>query len=98
MSMAPGLIVDETGTGPADLPAAKKIEGRNPWRLAYERLRADRAAKIAFAVIVVIVLLAVFAPVFAAITHHGPNQQFVNTGENADGGPVPPSSMFWLGT
>ena len=98
MSAAPGLIADETGTGPAEVPAAKKIEGRNPWRLAYERLRADRAAKVAFTVIAVVVLLAVLAPVFAAITHHGPNQQFVNTGENADGGPVPPSGMFWLGT
>jgi peptide/nickel transport system permease protein len=98
MSAVPDLIADNTGTGPAEVPAAKKIEGRNPWRLAYERLRADRAAKTAFAVIVVIVLLAVFAPVFAAITHHGPNQQFINTGENANGGPVGPSGMFWLGT
>jgi ABC-type dipeptide/oligopeptide/nickel transport system permease subunit len=98
VSAVPDLIVDNKGTGPAEVPAAKKIEGRNPWRLAYERLRADRAAKLAFAVIVVIVLLAVFAPVFAAITHHGPNQQFVNAGENANGGPVGPSGMFWLGT
>jgi ABC-type dipeptide/oligopeptide/nickel transport system permease subunit len=98
MSAVPDLIATEPGTGPADVPAAKKIEGRNPWRLAYERLRADRVAKIAFAVIVVIVVLAIIAPVFAAITHHGPNQQFINAGENANGGPVGPSGMFWLGT
>ena len=36
-------------------PASKKIEGRSPWRLAYERLRRDRAAKIALATILVIV-------------------------------------------
>ena len=79
-------------------PASKKIEGRSPWRLAYERLRRDRAAKIAFATILVIVLLALLAPVFAKILGHGPNQQFIDIGENANGGPVPPSSTFWLGT
>ena len=83
----------------ADAPlAAQKIEGRSPWRLAYERLRKDRAAKIAFATIMVIVLLAIIAPVFAKITGHGPNQQFIDIGENANGGPVPPSSTFWFGT
>ena len=79
-------------------PTGKKIEGRSPWRLAYERLRRDRAAKIAFGTIVVIVLLAIFAPVFAALVGHGPNQQFINIGENANGGPVAPNSVFWFGT
>jgi ABC-type dipeptide/oligopeptide/nickel transport system permease subunit len=79
-------------------PASKKIQGRSPWRLAYERLRTDRAAKIALATILVIVLLALLAPVFAKIVGHGPNQQFIDIGENANGGPVPPSGTFWLGT
>jgi ABC-type dipeptide/oligopeptide/nickel transport system permease subunit len=79
-------------------PASKKIEGRSPWRLAYERLRTDRAAKIALGTILVIVLLAILAPVFAKIVGHGPNQQFIDIGENANGGPVPPSGTFWLGT
>jgi ABC-type dipeptide/oligopeptide/nickel transport system permease subunit len=84
----------ETG----EAPASKKIEGRSPWRLAYERLRGDRAAKIAFGTILAIVLLAIIAPVFAKITGHGPNQQFIDIGENASGGPVPPSGTFWFGT
>jgi len=84
-------------TGAADA-AGKKIEGRSPWRLAYERLRSDRSAKIAAGTILVIALLAIFAPVFAAITGHGPGQQFINIGENANGGPVPPSGTFWFGT
>ena len=36
-------VLDETG----EAPVSTKIEGRSPWRLAYERLRKDRAAKIA---------------------------------------------------
>jgi peptide/nickel transport system permease protein len=88
----------ETLIEEGDAPASKKIEGRSPWRLAYERLRRDRAAKIALATILVIVLLALLAPVFARILGHGPNQQFIDIGENANGGPVPPSGTFWLGT
>ena len=90
--------MSETLVEEGDAPASKKIEGRSPWRLAYERLRRDRAAKIALATILVIVLLALLAPVFAKILGHGPNQQFIDIGENANGGPVPPSGTFWLGT
>jgi peptide/nickel transport system permease protein len=87
-------VLDETG----EAAASQRIEGRSPWRLAYERLRMDRAAKIAFGTILIIVLLALLAPVFAKIVGHGPNQQFIDIGENANGGPVPPSGTFWLGT
>jgi ABC-type dipeptide/oligopeptide/nickel transport system permease subunit len=87
-------VLDESG----EAAVSKRIEGRSPWRLAYERLRTDRAAKIALGTILVIVLLAILAPVFAKITGHGPNQQFIDIGENANGGPVPPSGIFWLGT
>jgi peptide/nickel transport system permease protein len=90
--------MSETLIEEGDAPASRKIEGRSPWRLAYERLRHDRAAKIALATILVIVILAILAPVFAKILGHGPNQQFIDIGENANGGPVPPSSTFWLGT
>jgi peptide/nickel transport system permease protein len=94
----PAEMAAEITLGTGGEPLGKKIQGRSPWRLAYERLRTDRAAKIAFGTIMVIVLLAIFAPVFAAITGHGPNQQFINIGENATGGPVPPSGTFWFGT
>ncbi len=87
-------VLDETG----EAAVSTKIEGRSPWRLAYERLRKDRAAKIAFGTILVIVLLAILAPVFAKIVGHGPNQQFIDIGQNANGGPVPPNGTFWLGT
>jgi len=87
-------LIEESG----EAPASTKIEGRSPWRLAYERLRRDRAAKISFGVIILIVVLAIAAPLFAHITGHGPNQQFINIGENANGGPVAPSGIFWLGT
>ena len=82
--------------------AAKKIEGRSPWRLAMDRLRHDRAAMIALGVIITIVLVAIFAPVFALITGHGVYQQFRGPappiGLTPTGQPVGPTSAFLLGT
>ena len=98
--------VDALG-GPALAPvaqgeAAKRIEGRSPWVLAWQRLRHDRAAMISLAVIILIVLVAIFAPVLAAITGHGVYQQFRGPqppiGLSVTGQPVGPSSAFLLGT
>jgi ABC-type dipeptide/oligopeptide/nickel transport system permease subunit len=84
--------------GDDELPqAAKVIQGRSPWQLAFERLRRDRAALGCLVVIVLIVLMAVFAPIFAHITGHGVNEQFRVTGENPEGFPTGPGHIFWFG-
>ncbi len=75
-----------------------RIEGRSPWALAWQRLRRDRVAMISLGVIVAIVLVAIFAPVLAAITGHPPNEQYREAGLSPDGLPVAPSSTFWFGT
>ena len=97
-SAEPGIAgVEPVGTE-LDV-AAHKIEGRSPWRLATQRLLHDRASMISLTVIGLIVLVAIFAPVVAAITGHGPNQQFTApVGLTVDGQPLGPSSHFWLGT
>jgi ABC-type dipeptide/oligopeptide/nickel transport system permease subunit len=94
----------DPGTSGADPGAdlavvAKKIEGRSPWRLATHRLLHDKASMISLGVIGFIILVAIFAPVVAAITGHGPNQQFpAPIGVNASGQPLAPSRHFLLGT
>jgi ABC-type dipeptide/oligopeptide/nickel transport system permease subunit len=104
MSMIPDITGSDTAAELANeagepIPVGRKlIQGRSPWRLAWERLRHDKAAIVSMAVIAAIVIAALMAPLIAAWIGHGPNQQFVDTGENAEGGPVPPSSTFWLGT
>jgi peptide/nickel transport system permease protein len=74
------------------------IQGRGPWALAWRRLRKDRVAMASLAVIVLILLMAVFAPVFAHLTGHPPNTQYRVTGLDESGLPVAPNSEFWLGT
>lgn len=91
----------ESGPEPGpDVPSegARTIEGRGPWRLAWERLRRDRVAMVSAAVILLVLLVAIFAPVTSMITGHGVNEQFYDTGLTPDGLPRPPNSTFWLGT
>ncbi|GAA1007038.1 peptide ABC transporter permease [Acrocarpospora pleiomorpha] len=76
---------------------AEAVRGKGPWQLAWERLTRDRAAMVSLGVIIVIVLLALLAPVFAAITGHGPQDAFPATGLTPEGLPVGPGSGFWLG-
>ncbi|GAB3070637.1 ABC transporter permease [Intrasporangium mesophilum] len=88
----------QVAPGGAGETGQKGIEGRSPWLLAWQRLRRDRVAMISLIVIFLILLMAIFAPVFAAITGHPVNEQYRQTGLTADGLPTPPSKEFWLGT
>jgi peptide/nickel transport system permease protein len=90
--------VSEEGPLAVGPDAARKIEGRSPWRLAYERLKRDRAAVISLVVIILIVLMAILAPLVASITGHGVNTQYNRIGRTPDGLPVGPSGTFILGT
>ncbi|MHB1472448.1 MAG: ABC transporter permease [Dermatophilaceae bacterium] len=85
----PDLVV-----GPED----KSIEGRSPWLLGWQRLRADRVAMISLVIIVLIVLMAVFAPLATFLTGHPPNEQYRQIGLTPDGLPKGPTSQFWMGT
>ena len=85
------------GGAPQGLPPGR-IEGRSTWQLAWARLHRDRAAMISLGVIVIIVVVAIFAPVFASITGHGVNQQFRDTGLSPDGLPKGPGGNFLFGT
>ena len=75
------------------------VEGRSQWQLTWRRLRGDRVSMIAIAVIIIMVILAIIAPVFASITGHPVNTAYPITGENDVGNPIGPGvNGFWLGT
>lgn len=86
----------ETAASEGALDAdAAKIQGRSQWQLTWRRLRRDKVAMGSLVVIVVIIALAIAAPLFVSITHHPPNIAYPNTGEDAAGnpaGPGPPGS------
>lgn len=78
--------------------AAPAIEGRSPWRLAFDRLRHDRVAVGSAVVIVLIALMAICAPLVSWAVGHSPDTQYRSTGLSAAGIPVGPNSHFLLGT
>ena len=79
--------------------SGRAIEGRSQWWLTWRRLRRDKMAMASMIIIVLIAICAIAAPVFAAITGHGPAQVFPNSGQTADGLPVSPGTHgFLLGT
>jgi peptide/nickel transport system permease protein len=77
--------------------AGQAIEGRSQWQLTWRRLRQDKVAVASAAVVVIMVALAVAAPLFAKLTGHGPDQAFPVTGISANGLPAGPGHQFWLG-
>jgi peptide/nickel transport system permease protein len=74
------------------------IEGRSPWQLAWARLRRDRVAIGCAAVILLISLVAILAPVIALVVGHGPESQYLDIGLTPEGLPRGPSAQFLLGT
>jgi peptide/nickel transport system permease protein len=84
------------GGAPASRPG-KAVEARSPLQLATARLRRDRVALGAGVVLVVLILLAIGAPLVAKLTGHGVNQQFPDSGLTPDGFPVTPNGSFLLG-
>jgi peptide/nickel transport system permease protein len=81
---------------PVEDPAGKGIQGRTPLQLVLARLRTDRVAIASIIVILLIVLMAICAPLIAHITGHGPTDANVDTGTDASGQPLPPGSPGYL--
>lgn len=94
----PDARAAEEASSRAAVASSRAIQGRSPWRLAIERFRRDRVSLVALAVIVIIVLAAIFAPLIAGATGHGVNTQYSTTGLTPTGLPRPPSGVFPLGT
>jgi peptide/nickel transport system permease protein len=81
------------------VPQTGPVQGRTQWQLTWMRLRSDKVSMIALAIILIMVVLAIAAPAIAALTGHPVDTAYVNSGENADGNPVPPGTNgFLLGT
>jgi peptide/nickel transport system permease protein len=78
--------------------ATPQIRSRSPWELTIEKLRHNRAAIGSAAVLLVVVLVAVIAPLIARVVGHGPGEQFLDSGLSSTGIPIGPSSTFLLGT
>ena len=65
-----------------------RIEGRSPSRMAWERLKKDRTAKVSGSIILFFILIALLAPVFTWIIHTTPDA-FHTEALNEEFGTIP---------
>ena len=83
----------------AEAAPVEAIQGRSQWQLTWRRLRHDRVAVASIVVILIMAVLAILAPLFAAALHHGEYQAFTDNGLSSAGIPVGPGTNgFPLGT
>ena len=57
---------------------AGRIEGRSPGQIAWMRLKRDKVALTGGLVVVVLILVAIFAPLVVKLLGHPPNEQHEN--------------------
>ncbi len=89
---AEGGAVEETGT-----VDGKQVTALSPLQLFWRRLRRDKVAMIALAIVVIAILVAIFAPLIVKAT--GAPQPNVQNPDLLDdfGSPSGPTSHNWLG-
>jgi peptide/nickel transport system permease protein len=81
---------------PSSVEVSPQVVGRTPWQLFWRRFKRDKFAIAGLVIVTITILLAVAAPLFAKLTHHGPNQVFLS-GLDEFGIPTGPSGDFWFG-
>lgn len=77
--------------------AIRPIGGRTQWQQLVRRFRADRFAMAGLAMVVLLALVALCAPLIARIAGHGPNQLFPGQLSPSLGLPTGPSGRFFFG-
>jgi len=83
---------------PASGDTVAAARARSSWELFRSRFVKDKAAVVGAVAIVVLVLLALTAPLFARLVGHGPNELFQNQMLDPTFGlPKGPNRDFWFG-
>jgi peptide/nickel transport system permease protein len=75
-----------------------RVEGKSPWQLFWFRFRRDKVALAGLGFIIILVMVALSAPLIARyVAHHGPNELFRQETLNEFGLPNGPNGEFWFG-
>jgi peptide/nickel transport system permease protein len=76
---------------------SSQIIGRTPWQIFWGKFRKDRVALVAMGFIILLALVAIFAPLIASWVGHGPNELFRETLDEIGLPEVGPSAEFYFG-
>ena len=78
--------------------SVEAARARSSWELFRHRFKQDKAAMAGAVMLIILVLLALAAPLFAKLVGHGPNDRFPDQMLTADIGlPKGPNKDFWFG-
>src|SRR5918911_3652958 len=97
-----GTDLQAPSEAPGGGEPTSEVVGRSPWELFWRRFRQDKYAIAGIIVVVLIILMAVFAPVIAHLTGKTPNHVFKESCYVISG-PLKvtllagPSGKFWFG-
>ncbi len=90
------LIGSPEGLGGAE--PSSSIIGRTPWQIFWSRFRRDKVALVALGFLVLLVIVALTAPLIAQdVAHHGPNDLYRETLDEIGLPKQGPNSEFWFG-
>jgi ABC-type dipeptide/oligopeptide/nickel transport system permease subunit len=105
MGISATELATEAPTGGQEAPEGQKLAGRSPTQIALERLRKDKVAVVCTAIVVLMVLAAVLAPIITHLMHIYPTaatipydpSNVLEFGGSANGMPIqgPPNHGFW---
>jgi peptide/nickel transport system permease protein len=92
-------VTPETEVGlPGAVSEAEAVAGRSPRQLFWARFKKDRAALFGLGLVILLVVIALTAPLVAEyVVEHGPNQLFTREMTDEFGLPKGPNSDFWFG-
>ena len=94
---SPDLVLEETEVGAVDLVSSGEIAARSPWQLFARRFREDKFALVGLGFLVLIILIAIFAPLVCSLFGApGPYKQDT-TALDIFGQPTGPTSAHLFG-
>jgi peptide/nickel transport system permease protein len=78
--------------------ATREVVGRSPWQIFWARFKRDRFAVAGVVFIILLVIIAITAPLIARyVAHHGANELFLFQMTDDIGLPKGPNAQFWFG-
>lgn len=96
MSQIPAEV--EAGQVPGLAAGEKKFEGRSPGQIFWARFRQDKLALVGLGFVVLLVVIALAAPLITDWVAHDPNDiSNLQEATNQYGNPDGPNSEFWFG-
>ncbi len=88
--------IEEQPEPAISVEVSQAVLGRSPWELFWRRFRKDKFALGGLVIIAIMLVLAITAPLWTKITHHGPN--FPNLDAlDSFGIPKGPNGNYWFG-